>query len=332
MNKVQIEARRRSGSLCAQRALAHFGVDYEAPVDVFAAIERERVWLMFQPLDKLYGAYQRGDTPGIVLHAGHPVRLQRFTAAHELGHHLLGHDISVDSHKEVERESFGSLPPQEIEAQAFAGTFLMPVQLINRALGHLGLPRKPGEIEPQHAYRISLELGSSYAATVTQLRALERISATNASNLLRVQPIDIKTQLALGERPANTRADVWPVSIHDNGRELWVGVDDEIHALLPETPTTGYRWRPLPDSDAVQIAGDQPIRDGDDTNYGTKRERHVWWRTQRPAETGIAANLLRSFDEQASTPEESFEITLHIVPQLTGESGQGVSRRQLQLL
>jgi Zn-dependent peptidase ImmA (M78 family)/predicted secreted protein len=331
VNKAQIEAHRRTGSLRAQRALTHFETNYEAPVDVFAAIEREQVWLMFQPLDRLYGAYRRQGAPGIVLHAGHPTRLQRFTAAHELGHHLLGHEVSVDSAEEVERAPLGSLPSQEIEAQAFAATFLMPVQLINRALGHLALPHKPGEIEPQHAYRISLELGSSYTATVTQLRALERISATNASNLLRVQPIDIKTQLALGERPANTRADVWPVGVQDNGRELWVGVEDEIHALLPEISTTGYRWRPVPDSDAVQVAGDQPIRDGNDTGYGTMRERHVWWRAQQPVETAIGADLLRSFEEQTSTPEERFEVSLHVVPPLTGESGQGVSRRQLKL-
>jgi Zn-dependent peptidase ImmA (M78 family)/predicted secreted protein len=331
VNKAQLDAHRRTGSLRAQRALTHFDVDYEAPVNVFAAIEREQVWLMFQPLDRLYGAYRRRDTPGIVLHAGHPGRLQRFTAAHELGHHLLGHEISVDSREEVEQAFLGSLPAQEIEAQAFAATFLMPVQLVNRALSHLGLSRRPGDIEPQHAYRISLELGSSYTATVTQLRALERISATNAKSLLGVQPIDIKTQLALGERPANARADVWPVSVDDNGRELWVGLDDEVHALLTETPTTGYRWRPDADSDAVQIAGDEPIRDRMDSGYGTERERHLWWRALAPADTAIAAGLRRSFQE-ANTPQERFEICLHVAAPLTGESGRGVSRRQLQLL
>jgi Zn-dependent peptidase ImmA (M78 family)/predicted secreted protein len=332
VNKAQIEAHRRTGSMRAQRALTHFEINYEAPVDVYTAIEREQVWLMFQPLDRLYGAYRRQNSPGIVVHAGHPGRLQRFTAAHELGHHLLGHELSVDSREEVERASLGSLPPQEIEAQAFAATFLMPVQLINRALGHLGLPRRPDEIDPQHAYRISLELGSSYTATVTQLRALERITANNARNLLRVQPIDIKTQLALGERPANSRADVWPVGVEDNGRDLWIGLDDEVHALLPEIPTTGYRWRPVPDSDAVQIAGDQPVRARDETGYGTVRERHVWWRALRPAETAITADLRRSFEEEATAADERFEISLHVAPPLTGESGQGVSRRQLQLL
>ena len=110
-----------------------------------------------------------------------------------------------------------------------------------------------------------------------------------------------------------------------------MGLDDEVHALLPETPTSGYRWRPVPDSDAVQIAGDQAIRTSKDTSYGTVRERHVWWRALRPAETAIAADLRRSFEQEASD-EEHFEISLHVVPPLTGESGQGVSRRQLQLL
>jgi Zn-dependent peptidase ImmA (M78 family)/predicted secreted protein len=331
VNRAEIAAHRRTGSLCAQRALTHLGVDYEAPVDVFGAIEREQVWLMFQPLDRLYGAYRRHDTPGIVVHAGHPRRLQRFTAAHEFGHHLLGHEISVDSREQVERAGGGSLPLQEVEAQAFAATFLMPVQLINRALGHLGLAREPGQIDPQYAYRISLELGSSYTATVTQLRALERITANNATNLLRVRPIEVKTQLALGERPANSRADVWPVGMGDNGRELWLGLDDEVHALLPEIPASGYRWRPSSDGDAMTIAGDQPVSDGDQAAYGTARERHLWWRALRATETPIAADLRRSFENDASAVDERFEISVHVAPSLTGKSGQGVSRRQLQL-
>jgi predicted secreted protein len=124
---------------------------------------------------------------------------------------------------------------------------------------------------------------------------------------------------------------VWPVDVNDNGRDLWVGLDDEVHALLPETPTTGYRWRPLNDSDAVQVAGDRPIRDSDPTAYGSPRERHVWWRALRPAQTAIAANLSRSFDQETDLPEERFEISLHVAPRLTGELGQGVSRRQLRL-
>ena len=331
MNNGQIAEHRRVGSLRAQRALRAAGVEFDAPIDVFGSIEREQVWLLFQPLDRLYGAYRRHATPGIVIHAGHPHRLQRFTAAHELGHHLLGHDLSVDAQNEVERASAG-LPGQEVEAQAFAATYLMPVQLVNRGLAHLGLKRHPGSVTPAQAYLLSLELGSSYSATLTQLRALERITASNMRTLVHVQPIDIKTELALGRRPDNARADVWPLSQADDGRTLWVSLDDELHVSLAESPTTGYRWRPEPTPAELEVAGDEPVTpaDADPAAYGAQRLRHVWWRAVSPTETAIAADLRRSFDPD--NVADRFKVAVHVQPGRTGDSDHGVSRRQLQLL
>lgn len=331
MNSAQVAEHRRIGSLRAQRALKVADVDFESPIDVFGAIEREQVWLLFQPLDRLYGAYRRHDTPGIVIHAGHPHRLQRFTGAHELGHHLLGHVVSVDAHDEVESIS-ASLPAQEIEAQAFASTFLMPVQLINRGLSHLGLKHNPGSITPQDAYRLSLDLGSSYTATVTQLRSLERITPAVTRQLLKVSPIDIKTGLAAGHKPENSRADVWPLTRADDGRRLAVGLDDEVHVCLVESPTTGYRWRPTPGVDELQIVGDEPLRpDSDhDGSYGAERLRHLWWRALAPTDAALAADLRRSFDPDAIA--DRFQISVHVEPARTGEADRGVSRRQLQLL
>lgn len=331
MNNSQIAEHRRRGSLRAQRALRTAGVDFEAPIDVFGSIEREQVWLLFQPLDRLYGAYRRHETPGIVIHAGHPHRLQRFTAAHELGHHLLGHDLSVDAQDEVEKMSAG-LPAQEVEAQAFAATYLMPVQLINRGLAHLGLKRHPGSVTPEQAYRLSLDLGSSYTATVTQLRALERITAANLRALVKVQPIDIKTELALGHRPENARADVWPLSQADDGRTLWVSPDDELHVSLVESPTTGYRWRPQSAASELEIAGDEPVTTdvANSPVYGAERLRHVWWRAAAPTQAAIAADLRRGFDPDGVA--ERFEVAVHVQRARTGDSDHGVSRRQLQLL
>lgn len=120
VNSAELRRLRRSGSLRAQRALRSLELDVEHPIDVFGAIQREQIWLMFQPLDRLYGAYdRRSEAAGIVVHALHPVRTQRFTAAHELGHHLLGHDVSIDSREFVEWTT-ADLPAQEVEAQAFA--------------------------------------------------------------------------------------------------------------------------------------------------------------------------------------------------------------------
>ena len=198
MNHADLQKLRRVGSLAAQRALRDLDVDTSRRVEIFDVIERERVWLMFQPLHHLYGAYRRiGDAAGIVIHNGHPFGLQRFTASHEFGHHQLGHEISLDYEEQVERVS-ANLPPDEVEAQAFAATFLMPVQLVNRALSGLALPRKPNQLTPEQAYLLSLEFGASYTATIVQLYALDRITRTNATKLQHEHPIEIKTRLALG--------------------------------------------------------------------------------------------------------------------------------------
>lgn len=331
MNRAQIADHRRVGSLRAQRALKAAEVDFEAPVDVFRSIEREQIWLLFQPLDRLYGAYRRRETPGIVIHAGHPNRLQRFTAAHELGHHLLGHDLSVDARDEVELMGSG-LPAQEVEAQAFASTFLMPVQLVNRSLAHLALKRRPGAITPEQAYRLSLDLGSSYAATITQMRALERISAANMQALLKVRPIVIKTELALGRPPENARADVWPLSQADDGRTLSVSRDDELHVSLLESPTTGYRWQTRDGANELEFVGEEPVAhvDAGSRVYGAQRLRHVWWRAGPPTRTTIGADLRRAFEPDGVA--EHFEVAVHVQPSRTGDSDHGVNRRQLQLL
>ena len=155
------------GSAAAVKELMRLNLDPGVPVDVFDVIERKNVWLLFEPLQHLYGFFQRQDNAaGIVLHSGHPLSLQRFTAAHELGHYVLGHEFSQDTRAEL----FDGVqsPLQEIEAQAFAAEFLMPLALVNRALDRLSLPRDPRDITPVEAYQLSLELGSSYLATLSQ--------------------------------------------------------------------------------------------------------------------------------------------------------------------
>ncbi len=66
-------------------------------VDVFGCIARMGAMLMFQPLEPLLGAFIREDgAAGIILSTRRPLGMQRFTAAHELGHLFLGHDPHAD--------------------------------------------------------------------------------------------------------------------------------------------------------------------------------------------------------------------------------------------
>ncbi len=61
----------------------------------------------------------------------HPVR-QRFTIAHELAHHVLGH--GERNRDTPEQFSMSYHDPKEIEANKFAAELLMPTDVINAAI------------------------------------------------------------------------------------------------------------------------------------------------------------------------------------------------------
>jgi hypothetical protein len=65
-------------------------------IDVFAAIGKLGATLMFQPLDKLLGAYLPAEELGVLITTNRTLPVQRFTAAHELGHLYMRHQPSLD--------------------------------------------------------------------------------------------------------------------------------------------------------------------------------------------------------------------------------------------
>ena len=72
--------------------------------------------------------------------------------------------------------------------------------------------------------------------------ALKKIGPAVGGWLRRQQPTAIKETLG-AKRPTEARADVWIVEEPDAGRELTPHVNDEVHVLLGETPSSGYVWR-----------------------------------------------------------------------------------------
>jgi Zn-dependent peptidase ImmA (M78 family)/predicted secreted protein len=336
----RLEVARREGSLAAQRELARLDVDLMRRVEVFDIIQSQGIWLMFQPLDGLFGLYRRinNDVAGIQINSLHPTSLQRFTGAHEYGHHVLGHAASIDAEEQIERPSRGrSL--QEIAAQAFAATFLMPLQLVNSVLRGLGLPLNPGDVTAGKVYELSREMGSSYRATVTQLEVLRKITPAAAQRLRRHQLIDVKVELARGRRPQNARADVWVLDEKDSDRALSVLPDDEIHVRLPEMPSSGYQWilrthgargrlRANEPSLAVLENGLEPIEDDSDLAYGVQHYRHLWLRAVTPGSAVSELALIRPWEQETAKPARSFVVRVRVNPRLTGAFDQGVSEDQ----
>jgi len=61
------------------------------------------LWLAFLPMDGLLGAFVPEGTGGVLITDRRPITVQRYTAAHELGHWRLehGHGLALDGEEHV---------------------------------------------------------------------------------------------------------------------------------------------------------------------------------------------------------------------------------------
>lgn len=113
-----------------------------APVPVEKLAEKLGARVVFQPFDggDVSGLLYRDDARVIIgVNDGHPSTRQRFTIAHEIGHLLLhpGKPMILDKVVRVNRrDAVSSLASdkQEIEANGFAASLLMPRELLMQAL------------------------------------------------------------------------------------------------------------------------------------------------------------------------------------------------------
>jgi hypothetical protein len=79
-------------------------------VDVFSAIQTVNLPLLLRPLQGLLGAYLSDPTPGVLVTTQRPMSIQRFTAAHELGHFSLRHQLSLDDESILRRMPIAGQP------------------------------------------------------------------------------------------------------------------------------------------------------------------------------------------------------------------------------
>jgi Zn-dependent peptidase ImmA (M78 family)/predicted secreted protein len=323
------------GATEATKQGARLGLDADDPIDIFGVIEESKVWLLFERLDRLYGFFQRqaDDVAGIVLNSGHPLSLQRFTAAHEYGHYVLGHSASQDGEDEV--LGGGTLPLQEIQAQSFAAEFLMPLRLVNLALDRLSLPREPAELNPVSAYQLSLEIGASYRATITRLNQLNKISYPLANELRSHEPMQMKLEIGAGQAPENSRAAVWALDPKLGSRHLELRTEDELHVRLAEIPSSGYRWNLEAEVGGLEVLEDELER-GDvppGVRFGSRVTRHLRFRALEPGAGTLRLSLIRDWEGSDRDPVDQIALPLVVQAPPTGlESPTGILLPQRQAL
>lgn len=229
-------------------------------VDVFGVIAELDVPLMVRPLKGLLGAFLNTPIAGILVTTERPLSIQRFTAAHELGHYLMAHQPSLDDEDQILRransQNDARLGYQETEADAFAVALMMPRWLI---LAHCARQawRVDDLTQPSVVYQLSVRLGASYEATVWTLERYSLIDATRRAALLQTRPRALKAALLEDFTPPSYRGDVWLLTEKDQGGRIEGSSNDLFVIKLPELGSAGYLW----DFDTLAQSGFSIVRD-----------------------------------------------------------------------
>ncbi|WP_298461262.1 ImmA/IrrE family metallo-endopeptidase [uncultured Cellulomonas sp.] len=239
----------------ANNALNTLGIDQASPVDPFEAIENSGLVLGFKPMKDLLGVILPGDPGGVLINSERPASLQRYTAAHELGHWYLDQDVL---RLETDDTIVGHHPhdSRELDAQTFAAHFLMPLELLYSTARRYGI-RRGSEVGPEQLYQAARDMHVSYEAAVRQFVNTKLVSPGNRTELLKARPMLIKRALADGLALPDPRGDVWVLDHPDERVSVEAFVGDAIVLRLPERPSTGYRWCVEPSLDSATV---HPLR------------------------------------------------------------------------
>ncbi|MCY4643271.1 MAG: ImmA/IrrE family metallo-endopeptidase [Bacteriovoracales bacterium] len=214
------------------------------PIDIFKIISKDlKVPLLFKDLDNLEGICLKDPSPGILINSKKLLSRQRFTAAHELGHHRMGHGNSLDQEIfQIVDEDREDRPLEEVSANWFAHSFLFPRWLYTIQGRGLGIKTKEDAIDPNNVYQLSLRMGASYEATIYGLRSNNIISPHDVTNLKKVKPINLKKKLFRGEYDPDPRVDVWKMTESDHDRDFDLKEGDYVRLELPSRSPMGYTW------------------------------------------------------------------------------------------
>jgi hypothetical protein len=300
--------------------------DGSRPVDVLAISSKLAITILFRPLGGLLGAYV--PTPraaGMLLTTQRDHHVQRFTAAHELGHHVLEHrtmslDVNVGYAARGERNGYDE---QELEADSFAAEFLLPAWLI-AAQARRQRWGKSDLQKPEVVYQLSLRMGASYTATCWALNSAQFITRSTAERLAGLEPQVSKKEALRDIRPANWYPDVWLLSERDQGAELLGGPDDFLIFSLEEHVSGGYEWD-LPSAQLPALAVRRDTRlGGAPAVMGGTVTRQMVVQSSQATRVRLRLQERRPWEEGEGAAINSLELDLTLL----GKEPAGLPRRE----
>jgi hypothetical protein len=299
--------------------------DGSRPVEVLGVAQKLGVTVLFRPLGGLLGAYV--PTPrgaGMLVTTIRDHHVQRFTAAHELGHHVLQHrTVSLDTNVGfVARGEKTGFDLQEIEADSFAAEFLLPKWLIAAHARRQGWG-KADLLKPEVVYQLSLRLAVSYSATCWALASADFVRLAAAQELARLEPQRSKRQ-ALGTiRPTTWHPDVWVLSERDKGAQLLGSPDDFLVFSLHEHVAGGYEWD-SPHELMPTLAVHKDERVESSASLGATVLRHIVVQSKQPTRAKLQLHEKRPWEADDQAGINSLELDLALL----GKEPAGLPRRE----
>jgi hypothetical protein len=135
----------------------------------------------FVPAKTLEGMYTPYPAPRIVIGTDRPLARQRFTCAHELGHHGFGHGISLDS----DEAKLDSDIEEEFLANRFAAALLMPKVAVDASFARRGIQQ--ARATGSEYLLVAQDLGVGYTTLLRHLQhshyALSKSAADSLCDL-----------------------------------------------------------------------------------------------------------------------------------------------------
>jgi predicted secreted protein len=285
-------------------------------IDVFGSILTQGVNLVFRPLDGLLGACLDGR--GIIISTNRPLSVQRFTGGHELGHVVLEHEFSMDGEEILTGDFPSDKKVIEVEANAFAGEFLLPRWLLAHHAKRQGWDAKSMG-KPDCVYQLSLRVGASYEATIWSLERNQIIDTSSRQELLRWTPKTIKQQLLRDHVPENWYRDVWLITEKDAAGVLEGQPDDVFVFRLNEKSGAGYLWDlEMAKKNGFQILSDK--RDDektDDNAVGSAVTRVITMHSPSDPKGRLQLSLRRPW-QRSGIAAERLEIEYNLLGKEVG--------------